>query len=204
MNQKQVVFILQALMSEYSVRFTEAEKTIKVRTWGIMLENVTDEQGKNGLMKALDNPGDFMPPIGKFKQMCLSGDGCNSLEDEARMAWALVINNLNAYSSPVFKDSAIAEAIRNLGGWKRLCGMLEEEMPFRKKDFIDLYLVMKRQNRDFPNMLTGIYCDDYKFIGYDKKDDISKVKLQIENKKNADKKCFAMLMQSVKNRKKEE
>ena len=198
MNKDATTQILESLLAEYSKKISVKEKALKIRTWVMMLENITDEQGKAGLMKALENPGEFMPPIGKFKQMCLSGSGCDSLEDQARVAWALVIKNLNSWSSPVFKDSAIAETIRNMGGWASICSMLTEDEPWVKKDFIGIYLIMKRVDKKFPPMLRG--NGEYKFIGYDSEGDKKAALLQIEQKENTDKKFLTMLGGKIKER----
>jgi hypothetical protein len=211
MNSKAIIQILDHLGSEYSKKWSEDEKDTKIKTWSTILNDVTDEQGMVGLRKALESPSEFMPSVGKFKQMCLSGSGCQSLEDEALQAWAIVIKNLNSSISPVFKDSAIAEAIRKMGGWKRLCGMTifppeKSEEPFRKKDFVDLYAVARRKKEEFNPMLKGLneffidgeFRPQYRFIGYDPGADKKAVLAQIEQKENTDKKMLAMIMEGVK------
>lgn len=134
MKKETVTMILESLDANYRQKMSEKEKAINVRTWHTILHDVTDEQGMIGLRKILEDPGEFMPPVGKFKQMCLAGSGCKSLEDEAHQAWALVMQNLNAYASPVFKDTAIPEAIRKMGGWKTLCSMCV--FPLKSQKFL--------------------------------------------------------------------
>lgn len=199
-------------MAECTRRFSDTEKALKIRTWTTKLRDVTDEQGMAALDKILDTEMEIMPSVGKFKQMCLTGAGCQSLEDEALQAWALVTKNLNSSISPVFKDSAIAEAIRKMGGWKRLCGMAvfppeKSEEPFRKKDFVDLYTMMRRKKEGFNPMLKGVneffidgeFRPQYRFIGYDPDADKKAVLAQIEQKENADKRILAMLIKGAQN-----
>ena len=198
MKHETIVLVLETLMSESSKNFSEKEKALKIRTWMTKLKEIPDVEGLRALYKCLDAENKFMPSVGKFKQMCLSGEGCYNLEDKAHGAWAAVIRHLNAYSSPVFKDTAIAETIRGMGGWKKLCSMLETEQPFRKKDFIDLYLVYSRQEKEFDPCLKGIYGDDFKFIGYEKTDDLVKVMAAIEQKETSSKKLLGMLVSKTK------
>lgn len=174
MKKETVIMILESLDANYRQRMSEKEMALNVRNWEAVLSDITDKQGMEGLRKALENPGEFMPPVGKFKQMCIAGDGAENLEDEALKAWGVVIGNLNAYASPVFRDTAIAETIRKMGGWKKLCSMLEEETAFRKRDFVELYPIYRRQKDVYNPMLKGKdsffsggkLVNDYKFIGF--------------------------------------
>ena len=104
MKQETVIMILESLMAETTRRFSDSEKALKIRNWTVKLESLTEEQGMNGLEKALELPLEFMPSIGKFKEMCLSGKGSDSLEADAWQAWGLINKNMNMYSNPVFKD----------------------------------------------------------------------------------------------------
>jgi len=109
-----------------------------------------------------------------------------------KVAWFLVVTNLDATCSPVFKNSLIAEAIRKMGGWKTICNMLISEEPFRKRDFISFYQIVSRKNKTYSPMLSGMY-PDYKFIGYDKSDNLKNVLLQITQKENSDRKILKMI-----------
>lgn len=189
MNSKAIIQILDHLGSEYSKKWTPKEKNLKIKTWSTILADVTDEQAMGGLRKALESPGEFMPPVGKFKEMCLSAAGCHSLEDEATMAWDLAINNTNPYACAVFKNAVIAETIREMGGWVKFSSMLTADKPFRKRDFTGIYAVLKRRGRNYSPLLMGIHGvtgsigQDYrKFIGYEPEDDMAAVMLENENK----------------------
>ena len=201
MTPKTVSKILDHIGCEYSKKWSEQEKALKIETWSMMLEEVTDEQGKIGLKKALEDPGDFMPSVGKFKQMCLSGKGASNLEDEARKAWGLIIDNLNPTVSPIFKDTAISETVRKMGGWKRLCDMQTDEMPFRRKEFVELYPIYRRQKQVFNPMLkgndalfeNGKLINDYRFIGFSSEEGRLKALEMIETAKTAESMAMKML-----------
>ncbi len=186
MRKETIIQILDTLHAEYSKKLSDKEKGYKVRTWMAVLGDITNEQGRIGLTKALKSTSEFMIPVGQFRVLCLTPECCNSSEDEASDAWALVMENLNAWSSPVFKNTVIAEVIRKMGGWKRLCGMLESEVPFRKKDFIDCYLVSKRKDKEFYPILRG-QNPDYKFIGYSPGVNEKTIFLEIQHKEACEK-----------------
>lgn len=197
MRHKTVVMILESLDANYRQKMSKKEMALQLRNWSAILKEVPDEQGLKGLQKMLEDPDGFMPTVGKFKSICVGGEGCQSLEDEALVAWDMARKNLDAYSSPVFKDTCIAEAIRKMGGWKKLCSMLETEEPFRKKEFIDLYVIVKRAGHTYPPMLRGKYKDDFKFIGYAPEDDLKQVVVQIERKQNSDARLMQMITKGV-------
>lgn len=182
MNKETIIIILDSLASEYSKNFSEKEITLKARNWMMIIGDLTDEQAMSGLKKALLNPGEFMPSVGKFREYCLSGKGSESLENEALEAWSVALKTVSRVgysSSPVFKDSSIAEAIRKMGGWKQLCGMMIDEQPFRKREFVDYYMVAQRQDKEFMPMLRGSYTD-YKLIGYPEDENTAKLINAIE------------------------
>ena len=197
MDNKAVLQILDHLGSEYSKKWTPEEKKQKIKTWTMILKDVTEAQGWHGLEKALKSPGEFMPSVGKFREMCLSGKGTASIEMDAHEAWGVVMKHLNAYVSPIFKDGAIAETIRKMGGWKRLCGMLTTEEPFRKKDFIDLYQIARRKEEKFFPMLRGIYEDDFKFIGFASREEEQKALEWAQRRIEQDNGILKMLMEGV-------
>lgn len=185
--------ILESLASESSRRFSETERALKIRNWMATLEDIPDELGVKGLKKALKDGGKFMPSVGKFRQMCLTESGCHDVKDEAQLAWGLVINNLNGWRSPVFKDSAIAETIRQMGGWSKLCSMSEEEIPFRKIDFLAIYPILKRQKKKFYPVLNegtakrlfigGKSYPNFKFIGFAPEDNLKAIAANLEAQK---------------------
>jgi len=203
MNKETVLTLIEALASEYSKNFSEKEITIKARNWLMILEDLTDDQIRIGLKKAMLSPGEFMPTVGKFREYCLAGLGSQNLEDEAREAWALVLKIIQKRGgdySPIFKDSAIAEAIRKMGGWKQLCKMETEEETWRKKEFIEYYLIARRQKKEFLPMLRGAY-KDYVYVGYDKTDNLEKLVKAIESREIEDKQILQRIYKGVEQRK---
>lgn len=81
-------------------------------------------------------------------------------ESRALMAWSKVegaIRSAGAYRSVVFDEPEIMAAISNMGGWIRLCEMLEDELPFRRNEFCKLYkgYVLKKPV-NFPSKFIGL------------------------------------------------
>lgn len=178
MTEDTITEILKILSREYSRRWDKGELDQKIETWSRVLVDITDEQGQKGLIKALEDPGEFMPPVGKFKQMCLTGDGSKSLEDDGAQAWALVMKNLNSSIAPIFKDTAIVGAINTLGGWVGFCESLPsprvQNLDFKRKEFIDLYVICRNQKREFsplPDRVNKFFQNGeerpvYRFVGW--------------------------------------
>jgi len=165
---------------------SDKERELNIDNFYMGVGDLTEYQIMAGFKKVIRTPTPFMPDVGSFRELCLSGSGSQNLEDGAREAWATVlkiINRRGANYSPVFKDSAIAEAIRKMGGWKQLCRMETEDETWRKKDFIEYYLVAGRQKMQFKSMLRGTY-EDYVFVGYDRTDNLKKIEAVIRHEES--------------------
>jgi hypothetical protein len=99
--------------------------------------------------------GQFMPKPADLIRML----GGTSL-DAAMQAWAKVeraIRRVGGHESVVFDDPVIHRCIEDMGGWLKLCGTLEDDLPFRAKDFQNLYrgFAMRREIPDYPKHLIG-------------------------------------------------
>lgn len=193
MSEDKIITILESLMSESSRRFSETEKVMKIQTWKLALNDLSDIQLTMGFEKAIKNPSEFMLSSGKFRELCLSGRKLESLESEAHISWALVMKNLNSYISPVFKDSCVSETIRQLGGWGNICLMETKEEPFRKQDFIQNYQSIRRRGKEYNPALSWHSQREKKFIGYDSKEEIDQAKLQIENIEKSETKMLGII-----------
>jgi len=191
MKEENVIMILESLMSESSRRFSDIEKTMKIKTWTMALNDISDEQGMIGFEKAIKNPNEFMLSSGQFRELCVSGN--ESLESDGNISWALVMKNLNSYIRPVFKDSCISETIRQLGGWGNICLMETKEEPFRKQDFIQNYQSIRRRGKEYNPALSWHSRREKKFIGYDSKEEIENAKLKIENIEKSESKMLGIL-----------
>jgi len=182
---------------------SENERKLSIDNFYMGVGDLTKTQIMAGFKKVIRTPTPYMPDVGSFRELCLSGAGSQNLDDEAREAWATVmkvISRRGADYSPIFKDSAIAEAIRKMGGWKQLCKMLTEEETWRKKEFVEYYLIARRQNKEFLPMLRGTY-ENYVYVGYDKTDNIKKLLNAVLSREREDKQVLQRIYKGVEDRK---
>jgi hypothetical protein len=99
--------------------------------------------------------GQFMPKPADLIRMM---GGTSS--DAAMQAWAKVeraIRTVGGHESVVFDDPLIHRAIDDMGGWIKLCEVLEDDLVFRARDFQALYrgFAMRREIPPYPRKLIG-------------------------------------------------
>lgn len=99
--------------------------------------------------------GQFMPKPADLIRM-LGG----TTADSAMQAWAKVeraIRRVGGHESVVFDDPVIHRAIDDMGGWPKLCNTLEDDLPFRARDFQNLYrgFALRREVPEYPPHLIG-------------------------------------------------
>ena len=119
------------------------ERTVIV--WHIALEQTSDQ----AIMKAIPlflrgHKSGFAPTPAEFLEYCEDGSS-------ADRAWYELLDAVSRYgyvTSPTFShDPKIAESVRRLGGWVRLCRSTQNELSFVHRDFKAIY--------------EGLYGDDY-------------------------------------------
>lgn len=171
--RESILKTLDLLISESSKNTDEKTKDNKLEAWHIGLEDISDEQVGIGLRKALKSTTGFLMSCGEFRELCILSGEHNSIDAEANEAWMMLMSNLSAYSTLMFKNASIAEAVRQTGGWRKLCSMLTKEEPFLKKDFVASYKsIRKSNNHDLNPVLRGQYGleNGIKSLGYSPED----------------------------------
>jgi hypothetical protein len=195
--RKSIAKAIKLMAADCNQEIKDIENLIEA--WHITLEDLTDQEIANGLKKALSSNNRFMISSGEFRELAITGEGHSGIEAEAREAWNLVVSNLNYYAHPVFKNSVISEAIRNMGGWQSLCSMLTKDIPFREKDFINHYRTYKIRNEDYAqNVLRYGEGDDLTFIGFDNDDDVMGIVKALEESIKIENKFFKMISEGQK------
>ena len=174
--RKSIIKTLDLLIAESSKNISDDSKKDKLEAWHIGLDDIKDEQILSGLKKALKSTTGFLTSCGEFRELCISDEEVMSMELQAHRAWNLVYKNLNSYTSPYFKDAAIAETVRIMGGWKKICSMLIKDEPFIKKEFFSIYNPLKKSGKtDYdPYLIGGSGSKSMHFLGFDTKDDNEK------------------------------
>lgn len=137
-----VVKVLNVIESTYP-NWKKDERTVMV--WHIALETVEDKAIMQAIPLFLRNHrSGFAPTPGEFLEYCEDGNS-------ADRAWYELTDAIRRHgytSSPTFlHDPKIAEAVRRLGGWVRLCRSTQQELSFVHRDFKAIY--------------EGLYGDDY-------------------------------------------
>lgn len=195
--RQSIVQAIEMLMADSNRKFTEKEQDLKVKKWHLALADLSDKHIEYGLMKASRMPNGFMLDSGGFRELCVTGAGSSTIEDEAHKAWESVVKNLNHTANAFFKDSAIAEAVRKIGGWKKLCMSYEKDLPFIKKEFVANYSISKRSGKEFDHKLFGAYENNNIFIGFKNADEekimLEKVKKQSQIESETNEKLLGMI-----------
>jgi len=93
-----------------------------------------------------------------------------SVEDRAIKAWHRVLEAARqhgAYESVKFDDPVIHFCIERMGGWQKVCAMTEDELPFREKDFRELYKLGRNVGwKDVPKYFPGHHEINNRMSGY--------------------------------------
>jgi hypothetical protein len=110
--------------------------------------------------------GQFMPKPADLIRML----GGTTL-DAASAAWAKVeraVRRVGGHESVVFDDPLIHRAVDDMGGWPKLCETLEADLPFRQRDFVNLYRgwAMRREVPAYPGHLIGRFEAQNRLEGY--------------------------------------
>lgn len=100
--------------------------------------------------------GQFFPkPADLLRQL-----GGGPTKDLAALAWVKVeraLRSVGAYQTVVFDDPIIMMALGDMGSWPALCHTLEAEIPFKAREFQQLYAAyLKRPKGDYPRSLPGL------------------------------------------------
>lgn len=83
-----------------------------------------------------------------------------SAENKAELAWAQVVREIRvtgSYGSLNLDDRQAMAAIKSLGSWSQLCASTENDMTWKKKEFISMYETYEKTPLDMlPSSLPGL------------------------------------------------
>jgi hypothetical protein len=129
-----------------------------VTLWHFKLRKYTDEQIMMGLDNVLDQSGSFFPTVGKFIECIVSDSNHDSIEAEARDAFKVLYQAISKgpYVNIHFKNTAIAEYVRQCGGWKAVCEWQDHEIDaYKKRDFLSAYPSLKKNASNYQTLVLG-------------------------------------------------
>jgi len=176
--RKSITLAIEILTNSVAQRFTEEDQEKMYPGWCIALNDVTEEQVNNGLESMMKQLGQYMPSPGDFRKHCLKE---GNIEQEALAAFNLVWNMNKVTASPYFKDTCIAETIRDLGG---LFTISKWETPYKFKkeeEFIASYIInRKRDSKDFKPLISNGEMP-IAFLGDFAREEKDKIKLDFKS-----------------------
>lgn len=176
------------------------DKLLVLEECTLALSDLSEDQLQSGRVKYSRMQNSFGIDPGKFRELCLSGDGAMDLDSKSSRAWETVhkaICSLGSYQSPYFKDSCISEVIRILGGWMWLCGQDTDQLnSFIRNNFIKSYKGLTRINQEFNPLLKGGFNHPPCLIGYDPEEE-EEVQAQIEASEKVRKKIIGNLTEKL-------
>lgn len=98
--------------------------------------------------------GQFMPkPADVIRHIA------GSTDTQAMRAWTKAekaMRTIGSYQTVVFDDWRIHAVIRDMGGWISLCGMTEDDKPFKAREFEKRYRGYRHEaGEEYPRALIG-------------------------------------------------
>lgn len=146
------VRLLKAFLEVQRIRVTEDS----LRLWVASFSDLTPEQLNDALLRYSREGTEFTTPAAVRK---FAGHGEASIDDRAGVAWAIVrreMHRTGAYESVNFDDVAINAAIRNIGGWEKLCEIAADQIDWKGKEFVSMYKTIVRTGIGDGSPLHGI------------------------------------------------
>lgn len=148
---------IERLAAVYAFYGKEFNRQILSVWWGA-LRSYDDAAVADALNRHATDPdhGQFLPKPADLVRL-MSG----STQDAALVAWANVeraIRSVGIYQSVVFDDAITHAVINDMGGWVKLCGITEDELPFRAKEFENRYRGYRTRGHleTYPRHLPGL------------------------------------------------
>lgn len=130
-----------------------------LETWEMALYDLSNAQIAFGLKRSItEHLSGFMPTPAQFRVYATTEVG-QSLEDEAQQAWHLLVSTIarkGAYKSIFWANTLIAEFVKKQGGWPTVCRWDEEELTWKRKEFLAEYQVYRQSNKSFENLCPGV------------------------------------------------
>lgn len=163
------------------------------KAWHIALFDITDDQIQYGLVKILKRNSNFLPTVGELRENCLTSPGCNSIEEEAIEAWLIATKNKSYHATLIFKNTVIAETIRNTGGKHDFTGIYIKDEPFKRKEFIDTYKILKKREEEYSSRLIGQEKENINYIGFDNDEEKKQILIELKKEDETAKKALILI-----------
>lgn len=151
------------LIAVISETYDEPFSGAKVLLWWGVFKKFTVEQFEEALYKHISctEAGMFNPkPANIIKFITgTTKDIEQAASDRAELAWSIIerdISRIGGYGSLKLDDKQALAAVKAIGGWGTLCSGREDQLTWKKKEFISSYLCYERTPiEDLPKSLPG-------------------------------------------------
>lgn len=136
-----------------------------LRIYFTALQNMTIQEFSQAASlhtQSIEKAGTFFPkPADIIRALTGSIEKqAQEVEDKAEMAWACVVGEISriGHTSPLqIEDRQAMAAVKALGGWMSLCMSSNNELTWKKKEFMKVYETYERIPVDqLPHQLPGI------------------------------------------------
>ena len=156
MNNEHIDSFNNALIGALDV-YNKKASSFTFRVWWEALKKYDLPAVLNAISRHIENPdnGQWAPKPADIIKLI---DG--SSQDRALVAWAKVektIRTVGGYATVVFDDHLIHSVVRDLGGWIKVSGGLEKDLPFLAKRFENQYRTLANKPLiEYPSNLQGL------------------------------------------------
>lgn len=165
-DKKQLTTYVAGVLKYYRVDSSEFTLTL----WANAMDKYEVAAVCDAFGRYVQNPdvGQFPPKIADIVK-ALQG----STVDTSVLAWAKVekaIARVGGYQTAVFDDAVIHAAIDRMGGWVKMSMIVNDELPFKRNEFLAQYKAVKSLPRfDYPPSLMGLHDLENVGKGYKQK-----------------------------------
>jgi len=104
------------------------------------------------------------PTVGAIRQVVVATG-----KNKAVIAWDWVFRAVSIIGpgrSIRFNDPVIHSTIESMGGWEYFCSIPEKDWDWKRKEFLELYMVLAGDGREHPEYIIGHYESNNREKGY--------------------------------------
>lgn len=152
--------LLAMITENYSFVFSPAN----MKLWSVLFKPYSIEVFESALASHMVCPdsGMFTPKPANLMKF-INGTTKQldqDVNDKTELAWAQVIDKIRtvgSWGTLKLDDKQALAAVRSLGSWKQLCGSTENDMTWKKKEFMRIYQTYENTPIDMlPSSLPGL------------------------------------------------
>ena len=133
--------IFQGGMKQLALSFNTEVNETRTQLYWENLKDLKNEDFEKAVKFIIQN-NKFFPAIAEIRQVTRNSDqdvleAWNEFRDEIR--------EHGVYSLPQFKKPILHQVVRFLGGWQTVSYVERKDMPFLRRDFIEIYKVLRQR-----------------------------------------------------------